>query len=106
MSNRIKFQHWGTRGPIQVPAYAVRQSDESSLDAVCRAIASKSRLKLACRPSDQGTELERGTAVARHYELTFGRPVPRRLGGGMSVEGSVWVALPIAPPAPKENDRS
>jgi len=33
--------------------------------------------------------------MSRHYQLTLGTPVARRLGGGYSVEGTVWIAVPV-----------
>jgi len=97
MSTRIQFDHWGLRGSVKIPAYAMRQPEETNVDAVARSIARKSGLDIASRPTPQGTECdENGRPRANQFELTFGRPVPRRHGGGMSVEGSVWVSIPIA----------
>jgi hypothetical protein len=95
MSKRIYFEHWGARGSVRIPAYAVRtEGDDSDMKAVARAVAAASGLA-TCGCSPQGTVLDGDLEWAEHYELTLGRPLPRRVGGGFSVEGSVWVSVPM-----------
>ena len=96
MKRRVQFAHWGNSSDLRIPAYAVAATDEDDLDAVTRAVAAANRLSVCCC-SPQGSALcDDGTVESRHYEVTLGRPVPGRHGGGTSVEGSVWIAIPVA----------
>lgn len=94
---RITFRAWGIRPErLQdlIPAYAVRHEHEGAAEAVCRAIGrATGHVVVTCSP--QGTSLEHGKGESNHYQLTLGTPVARRLGGGYSVEGTVWIAVPV-----------
>lgn len=92
---RVTYSSWGEQGSAVTPAYAVQKDHETRIEAVKRAIGRASKLTV-CACSSQGTSLDnKGRPESRHYQITLGRAVPRRLGGGCSVEGSVWVAIPI-----------
>jgi hypothetical protein len=67
---------------------------ETGLDAVRRAIARRTGLAV-CSTSPQGVSLPERE---RHYQITLGQPCP---GGGYSVEGEMWIAIP--PDAPTED---
>jgi len=91
---RISFRAWGIRGISrdQVPAYARRgPTCSTDIEAVCSAIERKCGLA-ACAVSPQGTALENGIPESNHFQITLGR---RLRAGGYSVEGVLWVAIPI-----------
>ena len=94
MSNRINFDAWG-RGldRITLPVYAMRQEGETSIAAICRAIDAKNRPIMCVTCQHNGTALKGGKPESSHYQITLGRPVK---SGGYSVEGNVWIAIPIA----------
>ena len=89
MSNRISYSHSGLRGinESHLPAYAtLTEADDNRLAAVRRAIARKSGYSvLTCCPDGRSPESD-------HYQLTLGRRVS---SGGSSVEGSLWISIPI-----------
>lgn len=95
MTRRVDFRAWGRMAAeVDLPAYAMRRSDETNSEAVCRAVARRTGLAVVtCR--QDGVSLDRGQPYEAHYQLTLGRPVSRRLGGGYSVEGELWVAVPL-----------
>lgn len=89
----ITITTWGYRHlntTIRVRAYP----DERAIQAVCRSIARRTRLDVVSY-QDQGTALSHGRPESQHYSLQLGRPVPRKLGGGWSGAGEVWVAIPF-----------
>jgi hypothetical protein len=72
----------------------MRKAGERPIEAVCRAIGRKSGLQVVtCR--HDGTQMGRSRPVAEHYQLTLGRRIARRYGGGYAVEGELWVAVSI-----------
>lgn len=94
---RVAFRAWGIRPERLrdlIPGYAMRHEHEGASEAVCRAIGRATGYAVVtCSP--QGTSLEHGKAESNHFQLTLGTPIPRRRGGGFSVEGTVWIAVPV-----------
>ncbi len=95
---RVTFSAWGIY-PAKLrerwPTYAVAVADESGMEAALRAIQRATRLSVVvCRPDATALD-DHGRPEARHYEVTLGRAVARRFGGGYSVEGRAWLAIPI-----------
>lgn len=91
----ITIKSWGRHG---LGPFRVRVDDDleycSAEEAVARSVARRTGLCVVTMRQD-GTALERGRPESRHYQITLGKPLPRRLGGGWSVEGELWVAIPI-----------
>jgi hypothetical protein len=79
---------------VDLPDYAMRKAGEWPIGAVCRAIARKTGLTVVTCRSD-GYRLEQDKPIEAHYQLTLGSRIDKRFGGGYSVEGELWVAVPI-----------
>ena len=91
---RVYYQSWGIRGALAVGEYAVDKGEGGGpLGAVRSSLERRNDLSV-CGCSPQGTSLSDGEPESRHFQITLGRPLPRKVGGGYSVEGSVWVAIP------------
>ena len=92
----IQVRAWGHREAAQsLPAiFGVRRTEQdyTSLTAVQRSIHRRTGLEI-CGCTQQGTALEGGRPESHHYEVTLGRALRT---GGYSVEGSVWVAIPVS----------
>lgn len=71
------------------PAYALVPSDEAPIAAIKRALERVSGdTAVTCRLDSCTAKRDPRTY---YYQITMGRPVPRRLGGGYNVTGEVWV---------------
>jgi len=91
---RTLFSAWGPAvHGRELPAWAMFDPEvEAPVAGVCRALERKLRLSVVNCCSD-GTALDdHGRLEAQHYQLTLGR---RMRGGGWSLEGRAWVAVPI-----------
>lgn len=93
-SNRVSYQMFNARGLSVADGFAMRDADESKIDAVARSIARRTGLKV-CGLLDQGSAIRNGKPSARHYELTLGEALPQHVGGGYSVRGSVCVSIEV-----------
>lgn len=95
---RIKIDAWGIqpnrlRGSIG--GMAIVRDGDTPVEAVCRSIERRTGLSvIACR--SDGTRLDgRGRPEANTYEITLGRVLAKRFGGGYSVDGRCWIAVPV-----------
>jgi len=108
-AERIKIRAWGLRSEwlrTRVSGHALRHDGETRIEAVCRSIERRTGY-VVCGCRGDGTALDRaGQPESRHYELTLGTRLSRRSGGGYSVEGICWVAVPCAAPADEEPETS
>ena len=94
---RVAFQSWGIlpeRLRDLVPGSCYVVQGESITDAVARSVERGTRLSVVTMRAD-GTSLSHGVPEARIYALTLGTPLPRKVGGGYSVEGSLLVSVPV-----------
>lgn len=98
----VEVRTWGRSG---LGNFSVRVDDETSaVEAARRSIARRSGLEIATCRSD-GTALDkRGEPESHHYHVTLGAPVPREQGGGWSVKGELWFAIPASEPTPVGTD--
>lgn len=95
MKKRINFSNWGRGCGRPLPAWAMCEEYEEPIEAVIRAIERRTGLTV-CTSRDDGISIMHGRPESRHYQLTLGKALPRRLGGGYSVYGEVWIAIPCA----------
>lgn len=95
---RVYFEHWGTfSNKFEIPAYAVGDLDVfTPSEIVAKCIERATGLSIgACQ--SQGTSLDKkGKPESHHYQLTLGSPIPKKYGGGLSVEGQIWFGVPVA----------
>ena len=92
---RVPIHSWGVsphRLASLIPAYAMRKSGETPIEAVVRAIASATGLAV-CGCSPEGTAILEGKPAADHYQLTLGRY--DRASRSYAFAGRVWVAVPV-----------
>lgn len=88
---RVYFSAWGRKAnELELPKYAVCRAFESRIEAVCRAIGSKTRMIVLCRYDN--TKIERSQPIANQYQLTLGKPAN---GGGITPSGQIWVEVKI-----------
>jgi len=98
-TKRIHFSTWGENpDSLDIASYAVVHVDDdgyfdAKLDAVKRSIERTTGLAI-CGCTPQGQACSNGVPESSHYQITLGRPVSRRYGGGYSVEGGLWVSIP------------
>ena len=89
---------WGHRGAAQrlnLGTVVRHRADgvDTALDAIRRKILRQTGL-VACGITPQGSSVAAdGTIRARHYQITLGKSLSRRTGGGYSVEGALFVAI-------------
>ena len=89
-----RYTVWGLKGDAKaMTSGTVRYAaGDDAIDALTRRIARLTRCSVITARSD-GEEMEHGEVVSSHYEITIGHPIPRKRGGGYSVEGSLWAAI-------------
>ena len=85
---RVQLNIWG-RGPARACAgYVLVRDYERPREAVCRRIARDTGLDvITCRHDGSSPD-------ADIYQVTLGRPLPRRLGGGWTDIGENWFSVP------------
>ena len=86
---RVYYTTWG-KGLVPPSGYALREEWEQPIEAVIRSMERKSGMQRCGGPCNQGTALERGIPISRHWSLTMGRPCK---GGGWTPEAEVWVSI-------------
>lgn len=98
-SKRLRFDSWGIQPKWlrpKIPSCCMLADDDvvvfgwrdAKAGCVASAIERATGLSVVNMQS-QGSDNE-----GNHYQITLGRPLPRRYGGGYSVEGSLWVKVP------------
>ena len=93
-SHIVRIATWGRRG---LGTIAVRvEAGEPPIDAAPRGIDRRTGLQVCGCRSDSVAPALGSHPEAAHYQITLGRPLPRRLGGGWSVEGELWAAIPVS----------
>lgn len=86
----ITVDTWGSLG---LGTIRVRWTMGHWTDAIERSIERRTGMAV-WRLMPDGTALGRdGKAARLHYCSSYGRRVPRRLGGGVSVYGQIWVSV-------------
>lgn len=97
MTRTILVSGWGKGAQRHnLGSFTVRRREEdySDAEAVARSVARRTGLSV-CTCRWDGTALSNGRPESNHYQMTLGRPVSRRLGGGYSVDSELWVAIPV-----------
>jgi len=91
-STRIYFSVWGKGvGKLNVPAYAMKKSGESRIDAVVGSFEQMNGLYCCGGPRSEGVEVDRhGEERSFHYAFTLCKKVK---GGGGYPVAEVWIAL-------------
>lgn len=87
----IKVSTWGN---VKIGDFRVRVPDYDVIGSVRRSIERRTGLRVVTCYVD-GCSMNAGKLESRHYQMTLGRPLPRKTGGGYSVSGQVWVAIPV-----------
>lgn len=93
---KLCFDSWGIRPDrlrSRIPSCCMTREDDDYIgtkpvNCVARSVARATKLDVI-NVQSQGEDRE-----GNIYQLTLGRSVPRRFGGGYSVEGSLWVKVP------------
>jgi hypothetical protein len=92
--HRMTFSAWGIPRRLRdlITGTCYRHDDESAIGAVCRHLERQTRLSVvACRLDNH--RRDRGVVIGAQYEITLGRGLDPRYGGGYSVDGRVWVEI-------------
>jgi hypothetical protein len=91
----VRYSVWGVRPKalrsVDLEGSGARwapDSYEGKAAAVARSIARRAGLECGSLRHDSDT------ADSSIYEVTLGRSIPRRRGGGFSVEGACWFSIP------------
>ena len=96
MKTRITFTAWGNGlDKIYVPSWATGDDCDYGVEAVVKAFERKNGLSCCAGPRDEGSVMERGVCVARHYAFTLGQHLR---SGGYSPRAEVWISIPVITP--------
>lgn len=88
-SRLVEFDAYGPQADLVNDGRVRVRRGEEPLGAVCRRVRRDSGLLVVGCRADVYDTGER----CQHYEITLGRPVSGRCGGGYSVEGRLWVRI-------------